>query len=878
MQKRKKNTAYQLDSIPMASSPTLPQDSTPDPNTLSQNPNNTNPDQIQRTLPDDDDDNQFPKTLTLEIPNPNSQEDDPTNQNHDDFEDLTLFSPTTTTTTTTSRRAGGGRKSRKANQKRRVQVKKSEKKLETLSQTLNPIPFVPNKILDLASHETLLKKLGLWEFVHLQFDTNIRADLLAQLIAGYNPAMRGSYVNEVKIMVNRADLGRALKLPVKKEKGSVGDGASDVMESAESIGFIEELVSNWILLHEDTWMMPPDILNWIKLIKEGNFDKLDWAGMIWYMVEKELNAEPGLGNCYYASHLQCLIKCQREELLKEESLKMEIDVKDDEDDEGAKMEQSVMMEEGAEMGEEFRGESSVLEEHRIELSLGGMDNAGKEEVENVGDEDVMDFEGRKEEEDQGQWGKISMDGHYLQPCGSFSQVGGMEFEEERKQQDEVEGEEEGKRGEEEGKGGEEGEEEEGEEDEEEGEEDDDIGFHIAARGNILEGISSENLLEVMGAAQVPFSSGVQIHDNVSSREFLVSRVDTETIPGGSSIFGNVGGSKRVIEHLQSDIPHHSLNGGNKRMRSDGHWDAKPYSDFDSFEEEMQHMMGKARMMMEEKEQSCQEMSMHQQVLYNELQERENFIQQLQKTKMEEQRKSQLEVYRLERELYMMGNLLEGYRKALKETHKAFSEYRARCQLPEEPIYKDTGSGGLVLSTMELEKQRLKQEEEERLNRVFLEKLVKEFEAECIPKFEGYENTVKLLSDKLLVVGEKFNLLKEMSEKRKVSKMSECVATEDCNTAKEYVPTEECVSAEESVVVQAPAEESVPVVVRAPAPAPAEESVPVVVQAPAPAPAPAAAEESVPVVVQAPAEESVPVVERAPAEECDPMEECVPTEG
>ncbi|XP_073260123.1 uncharacterized protein [Populus alba] len=852
----------------MASSPTLPQDSTPDPNTLSQNPNNANPDQIQQTLPDDDDDTQFPKTLTLEIPNPISQEDDPTNQNHDDFEDLTLFSPTTTTTTT-SRRAGGGRKSRKANQKRRVQVKKSEKKLETLSQTLNPIPFVPNKILDLASHETLLKKLGLWEFVHLQFDTNIRADLLAQLIAGYNPAMRGSYVNEVKIMVNRADLGRALKLPVKKEKGSVGDGASEVTESAESIGFIEELVSNWILLHEDTWMMPPDILNWIKLIKEGNFDKLDWAGMIWYMVEKELNAEPGLGNCYYASHLQCLIKCQREELLKEGSLKMEIDVKDDEDDEGAKMEQSVMME------EEFRGESSVLEEHRIELSLGGMDNAGKEEVENVGDEDVMDFEERKEEEDQGQWGKISMDGHYLQPCGSFSEVAGMEFEEERKQQDEVEGEEEGK-------GGEEGE---GEEDEEEGEEDEDIGFHIAARENILEGISSENLLEVMGAAQVPFSSGIQIHDNVSSREFQISRVDTETIPGGSSIFGNVGGNKRVNEHLQSDIPHHSLNGGNKRMRSDGHWDAKPYSDFDSFEEEMQHMMGKARMMMEEKEQSCQEMSMHQQVLYNELQQRENFIQQLQKTKMEEQRKSQLEVYRLERELYMMGNLLEGYRKALKETHKAFSEYRARCQLPEEPIYKDTGSGGLVLSTMELEKQRLKQEEEERLNRVFLEKLVKEFEAEFIPKVEGYENTVKLLSDKLLVVGEKFNLLKEMSGKRKVSEMSECVATEDCNTAKESVPTEDCVSAEESAVVQVPAEESVPVVVQAPAPAPAEESVPVVVQAPAPA------EESVPVVVQAPApapapaeevqasaEESVPVVERALAEGCDPMEECVPTEG
>ncbi|KAJ6433543.1 hypothetical protein OIU84_017269 [Salix udensis] len=541
-------------------------------------------------------------------------------------------------------------------------------------------------------------------------------------------------------MVNRTDLGRALKLPVKKDKSSVGDGVSEFMESAESIGFIEELVSNWILLHEDTWMMPPDILNWIKLIKEGNFEKLDWAGMIWYMVEKELNAEPIVGNCYYASHLQCLIKCQREELLKEGSLKMEIDVKDDGDDEGAKMEQSMRMEEGAEMAEDFKGESSVFEEHRIELSLGEMDDAGREEGGDVGDGDVMDFEERKEEEDQGQWGKISMDGHYLQPCG-FSKVMGVECEEEGKKQDEVEGEEE-----EQGKGGEEGEEEEeGEEDEEE--EEDDIGFHIAAKGNILERISSENLLEVMGAAQFPFSSGVQIHDNVSSREFLVSRVDTETIPGGL-MFGNVSGSKRVIEHLESDIPHHSLNVDNKRMRSDGHWDAKPYMDFDSFEEEMQNMMGKTRMMMEEKEQSY------------------------------------------------------------------------------------TGSGGLVLSTMEFEKQRLKQEEEERLNRVLLEKLVKEFESECIPKLEGHENTVKLLRDKLLVVGDKFNLLKEMSVKRKMLEMSECVATEDCSTAKESVPAEECVSAEESVSV----------------------------------------------VVHAPTEESVPVVERSPSEESVPMEECVPTEG
>ena len=62
--------------------------------------------------------------------------------------------------------------------------------------------------------------------------------------------------------------------------------------------------------------------------------------MVWYMVEKELNATPSLRNCYYASHLQCLLECQREELLKEESVKMEIDAKEFKD--GWKMEDSAV--------------------------------------------------------------------------------------------------------------------------------------------------------------------------------------------------------------------------------------------------------------------------------------------------------------------------------------------------------------------------------------------------------------------------------------------------------------------------------------------------------------------------------------------------------
>ncbi|EEF37270.1 uncharacterized protein LOC8264228 [Ricinus communis] len=748
------------------SSPTNSQNQPPtsppqDPNFTQQN-QNPNKNQFE--------DSQSPKTLTLVVPdteeeNPNPQSDDP---NQSDPEDIAQSSPTISdsrvafTTVTIPRRGCGG--GGNAKRKKRRGGKKSHKKLELLVENLNPVPFRPIKNLDFASHESLLKKLGLWDFVHLQFDiSNLRADLLAQLIANFNAQCRHSYVNNVRIKVSRPDLARALQLPVKKDKV---DNALEDMESKESIEFVEEFVSTWLLLHEDTWMMTDDVLNVNKLIKGGNFEKVDWSELIWLMVKKELAAAPNLRNCYYASHLQLLIRSQRDDLFKDEVVKLEIDIKEDDDEE-----------EDVKISEEIHGVSE-LEEHNIKLSLGGLDNmvkdddedekAGKEEA--VGEEEAMDFEGSKEDEEQGQWRKSSMDGSFLQRC-NLGDVGAVECEVGKKQEEGG--------GEDEGKEGENGEEEEGEEEEEE----EQMAFNMSPKGDGLDGINSENLIAAMAASQNPFSSGVQIRNNVSSGDFLASRVDAQSIPGSSSLFSNVNGNKRDIDHLENDMPHHALNSATKRMRSDGPWDMKSLSEFDVCFEQMERVMGKARMLYEAKEQAFQELSIHQQMLMNELQQRENMIQHLHKAKLEEQQKRQLETYRLERELYMMGNLLEGYRKALKETHKAFADYRAKCRHPEEPIYKDTGSGGLVLSTTELEKLRLKQEEEERQKRLFAEKKVKEFEAGCISQFEAYKDRVNILCDKLPVLEKELNVLKEDFGKRKVSEKLECAP------AKESIPQE-----------------------------------------------------------------------------------------
>ncbi|KAI9086732.1 hypothetical protein K1719_031326 [Acacia pycnantha] len=1004
-------------------------------------------------------DNQDPETLTEQnASNPQavaSESENPRDslvevqtgtQNVDDVDATSALSPrnadiNVSVSDASSRR---GPKRKRVRYKRTAQEKKSREKFQVLVETLKPVPFIPAKTLDFTSHETLLRRLGLWDFVHIEFDRSIRSDLVAQLIAGYTPSSRSSHVNGMRVMVNRADLGRALKLPVKKPV--ITDDVLETLDLAESISFIEEVVSNWMLLHEDTYIMPTDILTFTKTIKEGHWEKVDWAGLIWQMVEKELKT-PQLVNCYYASHLQQLIKVQREEFLREEP-KVEMGVKDEEEEEeeddygggdlkmsgvedgngdlksggvedgggdmksggvedgggdmksggvedggsdmksggvedgggdmksggaedgggdmksggaedgggdpklggaedggsdpklgGAEDGSSDLKLGGAEDGggdpkscgvedagsdpklggvqdagsdpklggvQDARGDSKlggveegigdskmdgvedgsgdtkmdgvedgsgdtkiggledgsgdtkiggveygsgdtkmggdedgsgdtkmggdedgsgdlnmggaddgsgdlkmggvddgsgdlkmegvdvgdlrmagVSSEPNIELSL-GQDNAEKVEVEKEQDVGghIMNIEEFKEkeprqwlldrkdnsvvlaieelkEEEPGQWlldRKNNAGEPFLRQC-NFSDANGLDVESNKEEGEGQEG------GEDEGE--EEEDEEEAEEDEHEG------GFHLSSKCVPLEGISSGGLLQAIETGHMPFNNGIELRDN-SIGDFLSSREDAHMI-SGSSLFNN--GHKRDIDHDNSNS-HHSLNRSNKRPRSDSPWNAKP-ADFEMCMEQIEHWMEKARMMYAAKEQSCEDLNMNQQVLLNELQKRDNMVESLHKANVDESQKRQMEVYRLEKELYMMSNLIDGYRKALKETQKSFAEYRARCPQADEPLYKDVpGSGGLVLSVMELEKERLKQEEEQRMKRLMIEKKLRDFEGGWTTKLEDHLNGIQLLGDRLLAIEDQVKDLNELNAKRKVSDPPECPPSEE----------------------------------------------------------------------------------------------------
>jgi hypothetical protein len=310
-----------------------------------------------------------------------------------------------------------------------------------------------------------------------------------------------------------------------------------------------------------------------------------------------------------------------------------------------------------------------------------------------------------------------------------------------------------------------------EEDEDAEEDEHEGGFHLSPKYH-LEGMPSANgsPIQSMDAIHMPFGSGIDLRDNPVG-DFLSARDDPQMI-AGSSLFGN--GHKRDIG-LDNHNSHHSLNGINKRQRSDSPWSSKPL-DFEGCMEQMEHWMGKAREMYASKDQAVEESTMNQQILLEELHKRDEMVSHLHKAKIEETQKRQMEVYRLEKELYMMQNLVEGYRKALKETQKAFADYRARCPQADEPLYKDVpDSGGLVLSVMDLEKERLKKEEEERVKlREFLrdfEKNLKDIEEEWMGQMgilKEHLSRVESLGDKLQALDDKVKKFKEGDAKSKIS--------------------------------------------------------------------------------------------------------------
>ncbi|CAI9787653.1 unnamed protein product [Fraxinus pennsylvanica] len=625
------------------------------------------------------------------------------------------------------RRPHRGRSSSSKRKRDNPNIEKQQamlKKLQFLMETLKPVPFIPPKILYFSKHEKLLKKIGLWDFVHIDFDTNVRVDLIAQLVATYDSKLRCCYVNKFRIAANRTNLARALKLPVKRVKGNVGgvngvDLGSEVLDEEET-EFIEEILYDWVILHGDMWSIPNEVLSWVGRIKDGHPEDVDWAGLFWFMVEKELTQGEQLIDCYYASHLQYLIKSQHEEVF----VLRDAVAKEEEEDRNNEVDVKV----GG-----ITEVREVMEGRSMELTLGENVGNKEEEVNNI---EMMDAGECKDKdvEEQRRWlldGKKNVGEHYMKST-SVEEGWRCSLIDDEKETIEKAAE-------------------------------DVFNINFLSDDDAHEGDGlTGNLLQAMVGNHLDFSAQGQLCEP-SPVDLNSDVLDLASVPS----FSNNAGKRFMVQ--DNDISQHSLEDNkNKRLMINNSWDHKPVS-FGMCMEKMQQSAERFNLMYKEKEKTLQQLDRNQQILLNELQERDMMIKHLQKTKLEEIRTRDGELYRLQRELHLMSSILDGYKKAMKETQEAFAEYRKKSQLPEEPYYIDAGFGGLMLSATEIEKLHKKQEEEYTLNCLILEQKAKEAEENCAGRFEAYLEKVNLLDKKLTGIETVTKELTESYAKQKMKK-------------------------------------------------------------------------------------------------------------
>lgn len=497
-------------------------------------------------------------------------------------------------------------------------------------------------------------------------------------------------------------------------------------------------MSNYMLLHEDdTWMMPEEVMASERLVKEGRFEKVDWAGLMWFMAERELVEAPESGSCYYAAHLQRLITSQKPDLFKEDDVE-ELSAEEEEDVGAVKIESL----------DDFGG--NCLESERIELSLGQENH----EKELTGEENLMEFQECKEEV-EGQWflneRNIGVD-HSLRHC-NLNVAGSLECEHVDKEVEEgryensmkfpklerLESPEHVDKEVEEGR------------------------YENSMKFPKLERLESPELDQEMETAHVPYGLPANVMDP-SSSDFLTPRADVHKdllLNAGVPMFGNA--CKREMNNEEA-IPHIPHIDHDRKLKSNVPWDHAPEGFFMCMEQ-VQSWLNRARAMHEEKEEAYTHAQMNVEYLAAQVQQRDSIIHSMEKNVLEERSKRQVEIYRLERELCIMTQLIHGYKKALKETRAQFAKYREHFQHPnDEPIYKDAGgNGGVVLSIMELEKQRLNKEEEERKMRFAIEEKLKAFEQDWLGKFDSHVERVDLLDKRLLKIVEEVGLIKENSK-------------------------------------------------------------------------------------------------------------------
>ncbi|CAL5042474.1 unnamed protein product [Urochloa decumbens] len=166
-------------------------------------------------------------------------------------------------------------------------------------------------------HEAALRALGLLDFARLDMHSDApRPDLVAPLVAYYDPVCKRSFVRGVRVAVSRTDLARALSLPPKPASAAA---APPDVDSAAVAPAVMQLLQDYVLLPfqgDDMCILPQEVAAAEQAVREGSAHRVDWAGLIWGLVEKELLELPKRddGVCYFGPHLQRLIRAQKPNL------------------------------------------------------------------------------------------------------------------------------------------------------------------------------------------------------------------------------------------------------------------------------------------------------------------------------------------------------------------------------------------------------------------------------------------------------------------------------------------------------------------------------------------------------------------------------------
>jgi hypothetical protein len=166
---------------------------------------------------------------------------------------------------------------------------------------------------------------------------------------------------------------------------------------------------------------------------------------------------------------------------------------------------------------------------------------------------------------------------------------------------------------------------------------------------------------------------------------------------------------------------------------------------------------KASISYEQKEREAEEERSQKQYMSNLLQEKDAIIQSLNSARFEQENKYQAKLRCFEHDLNVMGQLVGGYKKALKQSQASFSEYRKKFPSNKFRYHDVPSSGGLVVSVDELERRR-QEEEQQKLAAATV--MIQDFEREWFSKFEGWTECIAFWCSKTEGLAREIDLLKE----------------------------------------------------------------------------------------------------------------------